>query len=151
MPDFTLVRTDMIPVKITASHIATARSSNATLPGKESTSKQWFVIDVYLTVAKGTYVAHVNYAAGSKLGRENPVSRIVTAANPSDLIGALWATNIAAYVTGWPGAGEPSMNRGRDFRVNHESVMNHGRMQLDEAIDELESILGATPPVEEIL
>lgn len=151
MPEFTLERTDNIPAKITGQFIGTVSSANYAIPDRETSSKQWFVIDLYRTDARGTYVAHVHYRAGSKLGRENPIDRVVTAADPVGLIAALNAAPITDYVTGWPEKGDPAANRGRDYRSNHANVMEYGESQFAEAIDAAELLLGAKPPVEEIL
>ena len=151
MPEFTLERTDNIPAKIVGQIIGTVHSRNWHLPHKSDTSKQWFTIVFYRTDARGTYVAHVIYRAGSKLGRENPIDRVVTAADPVGLIAALNAAPITDYVTGWPDKGHPAANRGRNFRSNHANVMEYGESQFAEAIDAAESLLGAKPPVEEIL
>jgi len=69
--EITLNRTGDRPATIKGLLEKTFSSSNATAADRDSSAKQWFVIDLYQTAA-GTHVAHIQYRAGSAVGYEEP-------------------------------------------------------------------------------
>jgi len=150
MQEFILSRTDQPPAKITGTQIGIARSSNAAPVSGEIPpgGRQAFWIVLYL-LASAKIVAHVMYRAGSQLGREEPVDDVVVGVNAADLMAKLTALDGAEFVTGWPEYGDPAVNRGKDYRPQHDSVMRHGRKQLAEAVADAGKILRTDPaPVE---
>lgn len=147
MQRYTLNRTGETPATLTGVHLGTVSSSNAATPDRETSSKQWFTIDLYRTAA-GTTVAHVQYRAGSKLGRETPVDCVESSRNAASLFDSIGEDD---FVHGWPGEGSPDANRGRDFTSHHASVMQHGKQQLNEAVTAAMALLGTVPPPEEIV
>jgi hypothetical protein len=150
MPDFILSHTDNPPAKITGEQIGIARSSNAApIPGElPPGGRQAFWIVLY-RLASAKIVAHVMYRAGAQLGREEPVDDIIVGTDAADLLAKLATLDGADYVSGWPEFGEPAVNRGRDYRSQHESVMRHGRKQLTEAVRDAQRLLRVDPaPVE---
>lgn len=150
MQRYTLNRTGETPATLTGVHLGTVSSSNASTPSKETTAKQWFIIDLYRTAA-GTTVAHMQYRAGSKLGREVPVDRVLSSPEADKLITALYGLAITEFITGWPGMGSADANRGRDYTSNYNSIREHGHLQLTEAIVAAATILCGAPPSEEIV
>lgn len=152
MPQFTLTRTGLPPASLVGESLGSVSSINAGLRDRETSAVQWFVVDLYRTQA-GTYVAHVQYRAGSRLGREHPVDRVWTAGSAEAILANLGAISAASeFVRGWPGAGEPDANRGKDFTAQHKSVCQYAGEQWRDVLGKLRGLLGFSPvAAEEII
>lgn len=95
----TLERTGDRPVAFTGNLTKSFASPNATYAGKETSSRQWILIDLYQTIA-GTQIAHIRYRAGSKLGREQPKDLVITGKTLVDLFDAVKLLDpVEAFVT----------------------------------------------------
>ena len=148
MKEYVIDRTDGKPGKFTGTKLGEILSPNAQIPDRETTSRQWFTIDVYRT-EKGTVIAHVKYDAGSKLGREQPVMEYYTAKDLTTLIEKLNA--VAAdevFTTGWPGNGDPEENGGQDMRRNDSSVRHHANREFQAAVQQLRKLAPAGDDVD---
>lgn len=82
--EITLDRTGDRPATFRGELISSFKSTNASVADKDTSTKQWFVLDLYRTVT-GTHIAHIRYRAGSKLGREVPKDVLYTAKSLTDL------------------------------------------------------------------
>jgi hypothetical protein len=147
MTDFILTRTSEPSAKITGELTGSAQSRNADSPTKESSNRQWFLVDVYRTT-KGTFVAHVKYRAGSKLGREEPCDMVVVAPSGEVLFDKLKAIVASEeFVVGWPGDGMPEHNGGRDFTSHDASVCKFADLEWENLLERSSHLFTA---VEEI-
>ncbi len=146
MQTYIITPTDSPPFQFNGDYLAEFASSNARLPDRESSSRQWFTIDVYRTMA-GNHVAVVHYRAGSRLGREMPVDTVTFEPSAESLFDSLDQIEGSSFVSGWPDNGDPASNRGRDFRRNDAQVRQHADDQYTEAINALaDKLIGPEQP-----
>lgn len=147
MPEYTLTRHREIPAKITGTLLGSSASRNYDMAEKESSSRQWFTLDVYKTES-GIHVAHVKYRAGSRISREEPCDMVYTAPDGGSLLTRLNGLDpVAEFVVGWPGDGHPDENYGKDFRKQDQSVCRFAQSEWDNLLEKSQHLFGV---VEEI-
>lgn len=141
--EFLLDRTGLPQAKITARLHGHYESPNAAITDEKLRSaRQWFIADVYVTKA-GTWVARIQYRAGSRLTKESPVDCVYTAKSERELTDKLDALDpVDEFVTGWPDS------TSEYDRANHKRVCGYACEQFDLLMNQMVEKLSSPESIE---
>ncbi len=147
--EITLERTGDRPATFKGTLTTSFKSSNATSVDKESSSRQWFVIDLYQTAA-GTQVAHIQYRAGSKLGREQPKDLVYTGKTLLELFDLIKMIDPAdTFVTGRAAASQKA--NPDDAERWHATSCQYAKKEYTDTINKLSHYVTKVGGAEEII
>lgn len=142
--EYILTRSNAPPAKLTGECLGQFRSSNADVPDAETAAKQWFLLDLYRTVA-GTYVAHIRYRAGRKLRREQPLDVVYTDKSGAHLMMTLDGIDTEkTFVGGWPNSVYP------EYQERHRTCCEFAENQFADVLEQARKVLTPHEEPEEI-